>query len=73
MNGIQSVDNDLLAVVSGSVLNRNIQNVIRNRRARTYIFPGTVTTICMNAFEMNTNIVSVRLNDGLKILKQRCF
>ena len=40
VNGIQSVDKDLLAVVSGTVLNRNIQNAIRNRRARTYIFQG---------------------------------
>lgn len=72
MNGIQSVNKDLLTIVSGVVLNRAMAKVIRGGPAQTYTFPRTVSTVCEKAFE-NTNIASVRLNEGLRTLKEYCF
>ena len=72
VNGIQSVNKDFFAVVLSMVLNRDMTKIIRGGSAQTCTFPRTVTTVCKKAFK-NTNIFSVKLNDGLKILKQRCF
>ena len=72
VNGIQSVNNDFFAVVSSMVLKRNMTEVLRGGPARTCTFPRTVTTVCEKAFE-NANVLSIRLNERLKRLKQRCF
>ena len=46
VNGIQSIANDLLAVVSGTVLKRNMTEVIFGGPVRTYALPPTTVTIC---------------------------
>ena len=72
INGIQSVDKNIFVAVSGAVLNRIMTEVTRGGPARTCTLPRTVTTVCEKAFK-NTNIASVRLNEGLKTLKDNCF
>ena len=72
VNGIQSVDKHLLVVVSGTVLKRDLTEVIRGGPAQTCTLPRTVTTVCKKAFK-STNIASVKLNDGLKTLEDSCF
>ena len=39
---------------------------------KTYTFPSTTTTIADKAFREN-KIVSVRFNEGLKVLGDDCF
>ena len=73
VNGIQSVDKDILVVVSGTVLNRDMTEVICGGPARTYVLPPMAVIVRPNAFYKNENIASVRLNEGLKRLERRCF
>ena len=69
VNGIQSVDKDILVVVSGTVLNRDMTEVIFGGPARTYVLPPTAVIVRPNAFYKNESIVSVRLNKGLEKLE----
>ena len=51
-------------------------HVICGGEAKTYAFPRTVTTVCEEAFGMHGhsgNLVSVRFNEGLEVLKDSCF
>ena len=73
MNGIQSVDKDILAVVSGTVLNRDMTEVVYGSTARTYVLPPTAATIREKAFYMNRIITSVRLNSYRKTLEGSCL
>ena len=73
VNGIQSIGKHIFVVVSGTVLNRNMTEVIFGGPARTYALPPTAVTIRERAFEMNKSIASVRLNKGLKRLERCCF
>ena len=73
VNGIRLADKDLLAVVSGTALNRDMAEVVFGGPVRTYTLPPTTVTIRERAFEMNKSIASVRLNDGLKRLERCCF
>ena len=66
MNGIQSVDKDLFVVVSGTVLNRDMTEVVYGSTARTYALPPTTITIRKSAFHMNRSITSIRLNSYRK-------
>ena len=69
MNGIQSIGKHIFVVVSGTVLNRNMTEVICGGPARTYALPPTAVIVRPNAFYKNESIVSVRLNKGLEKLE----
>ena len=73
VNGIQSVDKHLLAVVSSMVLKRNMTEVVYGSTARTYTLPPTTVTICNSAFQMNRSITSVRLNGYRKTSEKSRF
>lgn len=73
MNGIQSVDKDILAVVSGTGLNRDMTEVVFEVIARTYALPPTTVTIRKMAFQMNNLTTSVRLNGYRKTPEDQCF
>ena len=73
MNGIQSVAKDLLVVVSGAVLNRDMTEVVLGSTGRTCALPPTAVIVRPHAFYKNESIASVRLNEGLKTLEEHCF
>ena len=72
MNGIQSVDKNIFVVVSGAVLNRDMTQIIHGGLAQTCTFPRTVTIVRENTFK-DTNVFSVRPNDGLEIVEHHSF
>ena len=73
MNGIQSIGKHIFVVVSGTVLKRNMTEVVFGGPARTYALPPTAVIVRPHAFYKNESIVSVRLNKGLKRLERCCF
>ena len=73
VNGIQSIGKHIFVVVFGTVLKRNMTEVVYGSTARTYVLPPTAVIVRPNAFYKNENIASVRLNEGLKRLEGRCF
>ena len=73
MNGIQSVDKDIIVVVSCAVLNRAMTEIIHGGLTQTCTFPRTVTIVCEKAFKKNVSTASVGLNEGLKTLEKSCF
>ena len=67
------MDKDLVAVVSGTVLNRDMTEVVFGGPVRTYALPPTTVTICNSAFQMNKSITSVRFNSYRKTSEKRRF
>ena len=51
---------------------RDVRVIICGGPNKTYAFPSTVTTAAKNAFE-HKHVRSVRLNEGLKVLRDGCF
>ena len=73
VNGIQSVGKHIFVVVSGTVLKRNMAEVVFGGPVRTYALPPTTVTICNSAFQMNRSITSVRFNSYRKTSEKRRF
>lgn len=73
-NGIQLAPGmSPLSVVAETELNRDMTEVIRGGPARTYSFQRTVASVRQDAFIDKQRLCSVRFNDGLKTLGERCF
>ena len=62
----------LIVIVNGTQASRDMKEVISGGPSKTYAFPNTTTTVGWCAFQ-ETDILSVRLNEGLKALNERCF
>lgn len=59
-------------VVNGKPTDRDMKKIIRGGPGKMYAFPKTITIVGKSAFE-HSDVVSVRLNEGLKILEEECF
>ena len=59
-------------IVSGMRTNRDMTKILRAGPDKTCTFPNTVTTVCAYAFH-RARASSVRLNEGLRVLKHGCF
>ena len=53
-------------------MSRDVRVIICGGSARTCTLPNTVVTVSERTFE-DRPVLSVRLNDGLKILERYCF
>ena len=59
-------------MVSEAQVSREVGEIIREGPSKTFAFPNTVVTVDQDAFK-DGHTISVRLNEGLKILKYHCF
>ena len=62
----------LIVVANGTQMNRDMSQVMQGGLNKTYMFPSTTTTVTDNAFREN-KVVSVRFNEGLKVLGDDSF
>lgn len=60
-------------VVRDAMMSRGATEVATGSLARTYSLPPTVLKVCSNAFAERKQLQSVRLNEGLVTLEERCF
>ena len=59
-------------VVSGAVLNRGMTKFVRKDLGKTCTLPHTILRVCADAFK-GTQVISVRFNEGLRVLERGCF
>ena len=64
-----------LAVVAGVATDRGMTRVVTGDPGETYALPGTAVAVCRGAFDGRDKrrLTSVRLNEGLETLEERCF
>ena len=64
-----------LAVVAGVATDRDMTKVVTGDPGETYALPGTAVAVCRDAFDGRgkRRLTSVRLNEGLEVLEERCF
>ena len=60
-------------VVRDTKMSRDAAEVMTGGLARTYSLPPTVLKVCSSAFAERKQLQSVRLNEGLVTLEERCF
>ena len=60
-------------IVSNEQLSRDMTKINYGNPGKTYAFPPTVKTVSICGFYEIKRLLSVRLNEGLEVLKCNCF